>query len=562
MPHPTAPPSIDDLIERIHFDAREGRIWLDDQRMLLMHVSAQGVLRQELIETLGVERARGLLTRVGYNSGSHDAELARKLRGSMRAIDAMYVGPQLHMLEGIARVETVEFEVDEERGHFYGRFNWHGCAEADEHVRVYGIGSDVACWQQAGYASGFVSRFMGRPVICREVQCRAQGAPHCVMVGRPAEEWGDDDAALRFMQADALSGGATARALLDDEDVVGVSAGFNAVCHMVRRAAGTQATVLFQGESGVGKEVLAKALHRIGPRARGPFVAINCAAIPSELVEAELFGVEKGAYTGALASRPGRFERADGGTLFLDEVGILSWPAQGKLLRALQEREVERVGGTAPRKVDVRVVAASNLDLREEVRAGRFREDLFFRLNVLPVRVPPLRERREDIPVFLNHFLHKFNRRDGRHVTGFTGRAIDALLAYDWPGNIRELENLVERGVVLAPDDGPIDTMHLFSGGERVDGALLALSREGQLRLGGGESEPRAAPTDASGLGQRAAALLAGDAPAPLAEIEAALIRGAMARTAGNQSAAARLLGLTRAQLIYRLKQLEAGADT
>ncbi|MES3012326.1 MAG: sigma 54-interacting transcriptional regulator [Pseudomonadota bacterium] len=560
-----APPSIADLVERIHFDAREGRIWLDDQRMLLMHVSAQGVLRQELIETLGVERARGLLTRVGYNSGSHDAELARKLRGSMRAIDAMYVGPQLHMLEGIARVETVEFEVDEERGHFFGRFNWHGCAEAEEHVRLYGIGSDVACWQQCGYASGFVSRFMGRPVICRETQCRAQGAPHCVMEGRPAEAWGDDDAGLRFMQADALSGGATARSLLDDHDVVGVSAGFNAVCHMVRRAARTQATVLFQGESGVGKEVLAKALHRIGPRAAGPFVAINCAAIPSELVEAELFGVEKGAYTGALASRAGRFERADGGTLFLDEVGILSWPAQGKLLRALQEREVERVGATQTRKVNVRVVAASNLDLREEVRAGRFREDLFFRLNVLPVRVPPLRERREDIPVFMNHFLRQFNRRDDRQVTGFTGRAIDAMLAYDWPGNIRELENLVERGVVLAPDDGAIDIVHLFFGGEQVEGGLLALSREGSLRsAAAAQAEAAGEPPTAAELGQRVAALLGGGeavAKTPLDQIEAALIRSALAGTGGNQSAAARLLGLTRAQFIYRLKNL-APADT
>ena len=596
-PGADAPPSIDDLVERIHFDAREGRIWLDDQRMLLVHVSAQGVLRQELIETLGTERARGLITRVGYNSGSHDAELARKLRGAQRATDAMFVGPQLHMLEGVARVESVRMEIDEEHGHFDGEFHWHGSAEAEEHVRLYGIGTDVACWQQVGYASGFVSRFLGRPVMFREVQCRAQGAPHCVIVGRPVEDWGADDAAddLRSLQADTLSrgpsagprpAGGDATALLDDEDVVGVSAGFNAVCHMVRRAARTRATVLFQGESGVGKEVLAKALHRIGPRAAGPFVAINCAAIPAELVEAELFGVEKGAYTGAVATRPGRFERADGGTLFLDEVGILSWPAQGKLLRALQEREVERVGGTASRKVDVRVVAASNLDLREEVRAGRFREDLFFRLNVLPVRVPPLRERREDIPVFLNHFLHKFNRRDERDVTGFTGRAIDALLAYDWPGNIRELENLVERGVVLAPDGGAIDTVHLFSGGERVEGGLLALSREGSLRAGpaaGDRAAEATADDGASGrspatavepgpaeLARRVAALLTGSAEgdgdaaeavhAPLDAIEAALIRSAMARTQGNQSAAARLLGLTRAQLIYRLKQLGAAA--
>ena len=565
-----APPSpavhsIDDLVSRIHFDAREGRIWLDDQRMLLLHASALGVLRQELIETLGIDKARGLITRVGYNSGSQDAELARKLRRSARPVDTALVGAQLHMLEGVARVETVRLDVDEERGHFHGEFIWHGSAEAEAHIHRYGIGADVVCWQQVGYASGFSSRFMGRPVMFREVQCQAQGAPHCVIVGKPVEEWDGAEEDLRTLRADTLTSGlsafngaASAQSLLGDADVVGVSAGFNAVCHMVRRAARTQATVLFLGESGVGKEVLARSLHRISPRSAGPFVAINCAAIPEDLVEAELFGVDKGAYTGAHSSRPGRFERADGGTLFLDEIGILSWPAQGKLLRALQEREIERVGGTKACKVDVRVVAATNSDLREAVKRGRFREDLFFRLNVLPMRVPPLRERREDIPVFMNHFLRKFNQRDHREVTGFTGRAIDAMLTYHWPGNIRELENLVERGVVLASDQGPIDITHLFVGGEEVEGDWLALHRDGSLLA----SRTCAPATDALALtpellGQRVVALLSGAENActtSLDEVEAAMIQSAMARTEGNQSAAARLLGLTRAQLIYRLK--------
>jgi two-component system response regulator HydG len=319
--------------------------------------------------------------------------------------------------------------------------------------------------------------------------------------------------------------------------------------------------VLFLGESGVGKEVLAHGLHRISQRAKGPFVAINCAAIPEDLIEAELFGVEKGAYTGAQASRAGRFERADGGTLFLDEIGILSWPAQGKLLRALQEREVERVGGSQTQKVNVRVVAATNLDLREEIKAGRFREDLFFRLNVLPIRVPPLRERRDDIPVFMNHFLRKFNQRDGRSVAGFTGRAIDAMLTYHWPGNIRELENLVERGVALAPEGGAIDTTYLFVGGEQLEGQWLGLNRDGALRAGlsplADEAETEHSPEQ---LAQRVSALLGGADGActtPLDQVEAALIRSAMQRTEGNQSAAARLLGITRAQLIYRLKNLK-----
>ena len=520
---------------------------------------------EELIETLGLDKARGLITRMGYNSGAHDADLARKLRGSGRPVDAVFVGPQLHMLEGVARVEPVRLEIDEEKGQFDGEFNWHGSAEAEVHVRLYGIGADTVCWQQVGYASGFVSQFMGRPIMFREMQCRGQGASHCVIVGKQVEAWDGAEEDLQSLRADSLTDGQSAatrssspQSLLDDTAVVGVSAGFNAVCHMVRRAAHTQATVLFLGESGVGKEVLAQSLHRISPRAEGPFVAINCAAIPEELIESELFGVEKGGFTGAQSSRPGRFERADGGTLFLDEIGILSWTAQGKLLRALQEREVERVGGVQAHKVNVRVVAATNLDLRAEAVAGRFREDLFFRLNVLPIRVPPLRERREDIPVFMNHFLHKFNERDGRRVAGFTGRAIDAMLSYSWPGNIRELENLVERGVVLAADDGAIDTTHLFVGGEMGPSEWLALNRDGSLRAC--PVDDPYADAQASTplqLGERVLALLAGsDATdvVPIDEVEAAMVRSAMSQTNGNQSAAARLLGLTRAQLIYRLK--------
>jgi DNA-binding NtrC family response regulator/predicted hydrocarbon binding protein len=557
-------PDIGDLVSRVHFSPKEGRIWLDNQRMLLLHSSALGVLRRELIESLGIDRARGLLTRIGYNSGAQDAELARKLRDSTRPLDAAYVGPQLHMLEGVVTVETLRMDIDEEKGRFHGEFLWHGSAEAEEHMRLYGLGTEAVCWQQLGYASGFISRFMGRPVLFRELSCCAQGAPHCRIEGRVVEDWDDAEDELRRLRADDLTGGlsaaaaadAPARSLLGDVDVVGVSSGFNAVCHMVRRVADTQATVLFLGESGAGKEVLARSLHRISPRAGMPFVAVNCAAIPEALIESELFGVERGAFTGALASRPGRFERAQGGTLFLDEIGILSWTAQGKLLRALQEREIERIGGTQTRKVDVRVVAATNLHLREEVKAGRFREDLFFRLNVFPIRVPPLRERREDIPIFLNHFLRKFNARDGRSITGFTARAIDAMLAYSWPGNIRELENLVERGVILAPDQGAIDIAHLFSGGETLESAMLGLALDGSLTpagdiaAGAGAGAPHPLPRQID-------AMLRDDGPSAgvsLDEIESTLLRCALERSKGNKSAAARLLGLTRPQLSYRLK--------
>ena len=553
-------PDSGDLLEEVHFAPEEGRIWLGEQRMILLHGSALGVLRRELIEGLGIEKARGLLTRIGYNSGAHDAELTRTLRTDLDRVAALVLGAQLHMIEGVARVEPVAAEVDTETGHFYGEFLWHGSAEDEVHVRDYGIGVEPACWMQVGYASGFASSFMGRPVVFREIECASQGAGHCRIVGKPAEHWVDAEDDLRPFQVDELTSGVSTGRIVSPSgfegyDVVGVSAGFNAVCHMLRRVADTQATVLLLGESGVGKEVLARALHRISPREGGPFIALNCAAIPDTLIEAELFGVEKGAFTGA-AARHGRFELANGGTLFLDEIGNLNWSAQGKLLRALQEREIERVGSGVTHKVDVRVVAATNLDLRAAIKAGRFREDLFYRLNVFPVRVPPLRERREDIPVFMHHFLGKYNARNKRAARGFSARATEAFLSYDWPGNVRELENLVERGVILAPADGVIDTAHLFLEGEEITNRLLSIGRDGLLQphvLGKPVTVEQNDPE--TRLVNRIGTLLGGEkTDLSLPEIEALLIEQAVASAGGNLSAAARLLGISRPKLEYRLK--------
>jgi len=573
-------PDIADLMARLHFAPGDGRIWLDDQRMMLIHTSAMGVLRRELIEGLGIERARGLLTRMGYNSGGHDADLARRLRPTATLIDMFHVGPQLHALEGIVRVDPVTLEMDVERGHYFGDYIWRDSSEDEEHVRIYGIGSEAVCWMQIGYASGYTSVFMGRPILFREVECRATGQEHCRIIGRPVEEWKDAEDDSRYLQAEPFSRGLSAQTrrpmglgegedattMFEATDIVGVSTGFNAVCHMVKRVADTTATVLFLGETGVGKEVFARTLHRNSPRAIKPFVAINCAAIPEPLIESELFGVEKGAFTGATVSRAGRFERADEGTLFLDEIGVLSLAAQGKLLRALQEGEIERVGDTQVRRVDVRLIAATNLDLKEEVRAGRFREDLYFRINVVPIKVPPLRERRDDIPILMNHFLSKYCHRHQRVVTGFTARAIDALLSYELPGNIRELENMIERGVILAPRDGAIDVTQLFIGGERWNSPTFGLSGEGQVsaesRLDANDGEK-----DASGMGlisEGMSRLLAGTqldkAFASLNEIESTLgktlLNTALTHANGNLSAAARLLGITRARLVYRLNAL------
>lgn len=218
---------------------------------------------------------------------------------------------------------------------------------------------------------------------------------------------------------------------------------------MIERIASSDSTVLITGESGTGKELVATTIHYQSPRRDKPLVKVNCAALPEGLIESELFGHEKGAFTGALKKKPGRFELASGGTIFLDEVGDLPPSAQAKLLRVLQDKTFERIGGTEPIKVDVRIIAATNRDLKEEVKKGRFREDLFFRLNVIPVHIPPLRERKEDIPLLVEYFLKKFNSRLGKNVR-FSSEAMKALFEYDYPGNVRELENIIERVVVLS----------------------------------------------------------------------------------------------------------------
>jgi transcriptional regulator with GAF, ATPase, and Fis domain len=238
------------------------------------------------------------------------------------------------------------------------------------------------------------------------------------------------------------------------EEIVGRSPALAAVLDTVRRVAGTDTTVLITGETGTGKELVARAVHSASKRQEKPLIKINCAALPSGLVESELFGHEKGAFTGALARRLGRFELAQGGTLFLDEVGDLPPEAQAKLLRVLQEREFDRVGGTAPIRADVRVLAATNRDLLQAVRDKAFREDLYYRLSVFPIHLPPLRDRKEDLPLLVHFLVSKVAARVGKHVEGVSAATMQRLLAYPWPGNVRELENILERAVILS--NGPL----------------------------------------------------------------------------------------------------------
>lgn len=307
------------------------------------------------------------------------------------------------------------------------------------------------------------------------------------------------------------------------ENIVAKSGKMQEVLALVERAAPTNATVLLGGESGAGKDLIARAIHQHSRRASGPFLKINSSAIPENLLESELFGYEKGAFTGAASSKPGKFELADKGTLFLDEIGDVPPAIQVKLLRVLQEREFERLGGTKTLKVDVRLVAATNRDLRAALEEGTFREDLYYRLNVVAIDIPPLREHKEDIPALANFFLERFARESGKPVAGLTPAAMKLLMEFHWPGNVRELENILERGVTLCA-------------GAMLDAADIHLDQAARHSAAG------AAPLLPEGM--------------TLEKWEEHMIREALHQANGNKSRAARALGLSRNALRYRLSKM------
>ncbi len=344
--------------------------------------------------------------------------------------------------------------------------------------------------------------------------------------------------------------------------MIGGSPKIDEVREIVRTAADSPSTVLITGESGTGKELVARALHLGSPRRDQPFIRVNCAAIPAGLVESELFGHERGAFTGAVSARAGRFELAHGGTLFLDEVSEIPLEIQVKLLRAIQESEFERVGGVKTLQVDVRLIAASNRNLEDDIKEKRFREDLYYRLNVVPVPLPALRERIGDLPLLIDHFVERCNERLGKTVRGFSAEALDVLSTYGWPGNIRELENLVERMVLFASSEeiGPDDLPDTFNEGaapapnsDDAAGGAAHPPGEGEPPAGGEENNDERLlrlPLKALGLDLKEA-VRAGSRL-----VEEALITEALEQTQGNVTRSARLLGISRRSLQSKMKEL------
>lgn len=550
---------IEELAGRVHFAFESAEIWWDEERMLLLHSSSFRSLQQQLLEMLGWDRARSVLTRMGFASGKRDAEILRQRYPDLSDLELLRTGPMMRSIQGIAKVIENKLELDIARGHYYADVQMENSIGRFVQAQDYSGNWRPTMWIETGHASGFVTQLLGRFVLHKEFEYDGKSSR---VVGKPLEDWkGAADDELSYYEADSvveeiltlrsqvfeLQQAASKR--VAPTDLIGRSPAFVAAWSLAERAARSKATVLLLGETGVGKEMFACAIHQASGRSAGSFVALNCGALPSELLESELFGVEKGAFTGAQQSRPGRFERADGGTLFLDEVGEMSMSAQTRLLRVLQDGAIDRLGSTSTRKVDVRLIAATNVDLEQAVESGKFRKDLFYRLNVYPIKIPPLRERRGDIPLLTDRFITRIGAREGRRVRGLTDRARHAMLAHDWPGNVRELENAIERALILTDDDALIEASALFAGVLPSAVALepdSPIGKRGQITREGTAADSVDLFLDHV-LNERIT----------LDSVEAVLMEAAVKRAQGNLSEAARLLGLSRGQLAYRMKKRE-----
>ena len=542
----------------IVFSSEQGKVWLNEQRVMLFSQAALGKFRKEVYDTIGQDRCKAFFLRLGYQLGILDGELARSSGAEMPIKDRFNLGPELHALRGMVLPELQRLVVSEKGGEFICEVVWFNSYEVEICANEMGPMDEPGCWNLTGYASGYSSALLQREIFFQELECHSCGGDRCFAVGKPAAEWDNYEQLKRYYEPDPLLEElsklqTTVEALkesLNEGDklpnIVGSSKPFKHALEMVTKASDSKVSVLLLGETGVGKEVLARAVHITSDRADKPFIAVNCAAIPPDLIESELFGVEKGAYTGANQSRMGRFERADKGTIMLDEVIELTPRAQATLLRVLQESEFERVGDNKVRKIDVRVVAATNEDLSVAVEQGRFRADLYYRLSAYPINIPPLRERKEDIPLFVAHFLEKYRALYNKNVLGISDRGMEMLSNYEWPGNIRELENVVARAVILADINGVISMESMFPESALRPSEAKVLDPSGRL-----QNQIFPEGIDADGLVE---SLLSSGFD--LVKFEETMLTSALQKTQGNISKAARLVGLSRPAFAYRLKKM------
>jgi DNA-binding NtrC family response regulator len=529
--------------ELLELDPEGGVIRFAGQRALLLDAVAMGLLRQYLVENFGLTAARAVLTQFGFAHGWRMAAAMKREFNWSSNDEWRLAGPHIYTLEGLFRTQPGSEDPLTKKGMML-----LASYEAEQHLLHFGRSDSGVCWTICGLMSGYVSHTAGKEIYVLEDRCLGEGHAACHFLGRTRDEWGDEYVdELAFFDSERLKESldvslsrvmetlkaaeeklrvhrqALVRVVPDVEVPLGIVAKSPKMQHLLdlaRRVAKVDATVLITGESGVGKERIARLVHDESTRAAGPFIAVNCGAITETLLESELFGHKRGAFTGAASDRPGLFEAANCGTLLLDEIGEVSPGMQVKLLRVLQEREIRRVGENRSRPVNVRVLAATNRDLAQGVEDGVFRQDLYYRLKVVELQVPPLRDRREDILPLARVMLADAAVRMGRNISGLVPVVADQLLRYDWPGNVRELENAMERTVALAR-------------GSRV--ALDDLPEEIRQAF----SKP----------------VVNGGTVQPLSEVEKEYILAVLELNGGNQMRAAKQLGIGSATLYRKLKK-------
>jgi two-component system response regulator HydG len=529
--------------ELLELDAEGGLIRFAGQRALLIDAVAMGLLRKYLVENFGELAARTVLTQFGFAHGWRMAEAMQSEFKWDSAEDWLKAGSRIHALEGLFQIAPGSSGAQSQEGVMF-----IASYEAEQHLLHFGRADVPVCWTICGLTSGYLSRAAGKEIYALEDRCMGKGDAACHLFGRTREEWGDERAEeLRFFEPNRLKEcldvsldrvtetlkeaerklRAHRRALVRvssqvDEPlgIVTKSRAMRQMVELARRVAKVDSTVLITGESGSGKERIARLVHDESTRAAGPFIAINCGAITETLLEGELFGHVRGAFTGAAHDRPGLFEAANGGTLLLDEVGEVSPGMQVKLLRVLQEREIRRIGENKARAIDVRIAAATNRDLAHGVAGGLFRKDLYYRLKVVELHVPALRERRDDVLPLARVLLADAAQRMKRKISSLAPDAADQLLRYEWPGNVRELENAMERAVALAS-------------GTRVERDDLP------------EEVRQAFPNPVISAG----------AVRPLESVEKEYILAALELNAGNQTRTAEQLQIGSATLYRKLKK-------
>ncbi|MCE5265881.1 MAG: sigma-54-dependent Fis family transcriptional regulator [Deltaproteobacteria bacterium] len=534
-------------LELIGIDEKTGFPLFGASRFVVFGMAALARMQNDLIRSLGWDKASIIHTRYGYELGMGVAIRVTELYHFDTPEELLKAGCVLQTMMGLATASFTEIRIDLEKKSLSFSGSWMDSFESTLWSSQFERSVHPVCCIVKGMLSGYASAVMGVEVLVREIGCQAEGKECCTFEGKTLAEWGlDPEETRRILSVDPIDeelarlqrelGQAredlarqnTEIKMLKtltyrtepDRGIVCRSEAMNRLLITAEKVAATRSTVLIQGESGTGKEVLARFIHRCSGGMHKPFLAVNCAALPPNLLESELFGHVKGAFTGANSDKRGLFVEAGEGTLFLDEVGEIPLEMQAKILRALQEKEVRQVGGLKEIPVQARIIAATNRDLREMVASGRFREDLYYRLAVFPLLVPPLRERREDILLLARNFLARIKADH----PGFAPKAVRQMEAYAWPGNVRELENWVEYAVVM-------------SGGDRI--------------------LPDHFPQAATTSPRDPLAALAADLPA-LDELERRYTRHVLEHTAGNRTEAARLLGIGISTLWRHLKEKPA----